>query len=247
MNSNVFSQSPYRCKFDWGAIGAKRAAERGDVIVLVDVLSFSTTVVHAVSKGAVVFTCPESADARAIADREGAEIAVRRSEAPPKGQYSLSPLTFDNAKPGVKIVLPSLNGGTCVNICQNAPVVVVGALINASAVGAALRNATDPSESAVTIIACGERDKFPHNDLRMAIEDFLGAGAILAQLPFDKSPEAIVCEEAFKANITRIDSLLWECISGRELRGEGFADDVRFASRIDTHDRVPNLSNGCFR
>ena len=40
---------------EWGVSGAKRAAERGDVVVVVDVLRFTSTVVAAVAAGATVY------------------------------------------------------------------------------------------------------------------------------------------------------------------------------------------------
>ena len=39
---------------DWGLDAARLAAERGDAVVIVDALSFSTTVVMAVALGAEV-------------------------------------------------------------------------------------------------------------------------------------------------------------------------------------------------
>ena len=73
----IFSQSPFQCKLDWGAIGAIRAAERGDIIVIVDVLSFSTTVVRAVSRGAVIYPCGEEEEFDSLANRIGAQVAVK--------------------------------------------------------------------------------------------------------------------------------------------------------------------------
>ena len=59
----------------------------------------------------------------------------------------------------------------------------------------------DDAALSVTILACGERWKQPNEDgeLRFAIEDYLGAGAILSALPaaLARSPEARVCQGAF--------------------------------------------------
>jgi 2-phosphosulfolactate phosphatase len=98
----------------------------------------------------------------------------------------------------------------------------------------------------VTVIACGEREKEPPHDLRPAIEDYLGAAAILSYLSVDKSPEAQVCESAFKANKERIDRLVWDSVSARELREIGFGDDVRFAARMNAFDTIPSLKNDAF-
>ncbi|MFT9596793.1 hypothetical protein [Mesobacillus sp.] len=43
----MFSQSLYECKVEWGRRGAREAAERGDIVIIVDVLSFSSTIVAA--------------------------------------------------------------------------------------------------------------------------------------------------------------------------------------------------------
>jgi hypothetical protein len=93
------------------------------------------------------------------------------------------------------------------------PHLLVGALVNAWAVAEAVArivaDADRHSEGAggrplsVTVLACGERWKQPNEDgeLRFAIEDYLGAGAILAALPsrLSRSPEALVCQGAFLA------------------------------------------------
>ncbi len=62
----------------------------------------------------------------------------------------------------------------------------VGALVNAAAVGRAVSSILARTEAAVTVVACGERWPAPTDDgeLRVAIEDYLGAGAILWRLSF---------------------------------------------------------------
>ncbi|MFK9090900.1 hypothetical protein [Bacillus salipaludis] len=45
----MFEQSPFNCRVEWGIRGAREATERGDIIIIVDVLSFSSTVISAYS------------------------------------------------------------------------------------------------------------------------------------------------------------------------------------------------------
>ena len=80
-------------------------------------------------------------------------------------------------------------------------------------------------------------------ELRVAIEDYLGAGAILSYLPQEKSPEARVCEGAFMHAQDQLETLLWDCGSGRELRAKGFENDVIFAARLNVYDAVPVMSD----
>ena len=113
MHAEVFAQSPYRCRLDWGRHGARAAAERQDILVIVDTLSFSTAVVTAVQCGGLVYPCAEDEQPGALAQRVGGEVAVRRKDVPAKGRFSLSPLTYLHLTPGTRIVLASPNGATC--------------------------------------------------------------------------------------------------------------------------------------
>ncbi|UCG61570.1 MAG: 2-phosphosulfolactate phosphatase [Candidatus Zixiibacteriota bacterium] len=246
MKNNCYMQSPYRCRLEWGAAGAERAARRGDIVVVVDVLSFSTSVAQAVSRGAVIYPCGEDEDTQELAANSKAEVAVRRKHVPDKGRYSLSPLTYADIDEGTRVVLPSLNGGTCVRCSESASSLFSGALVNARAVAQVVTEILRTFSLNVTVIACGEREKEPPHDLRPAIEDYLGAGAILAGIPFDKSPEARLCESAYLASEGQIDKLIFDSVSGRELREIGFEEDVKFAARTDIFATVAYLQGGAF-
>ena len=128
-----------------------------------------------------------------------------------------------------------------------APYLFVGALVNAAAVSAAVASVVIKAGLAVTVIACGERWPSAGEDgaLRFALEDFLGAGAILSRLPFDKSPEALVCEQAFRGAQGHLHPLLYGCASGRELTLKGRAADVEYAARLDCCDAVPIMRDEC--
>jgi len=248
MTEDIFSQESYRCRLDWGFIGTERAILRGDIIVIVDTLSFSTTTTYAVSRGALIFPCTTSDDAKEVALRVGGVPAVQRSEVPRFGRYSLSPFTFYSVSEGEKVVLPSLNGSACSSNHAATNQVFAGALVNATAVSSAVTECLADGSGAVTIIACGEREKVPQpaGDLRVAIEDWLGAGAIIARLNVSKSPEARLCEIGFVSSARYVADLAWDCISGRELRAAGYGEDVKFAAELDTIDTVPTLRNGAF-
>ena len=220
MHAEVFAQSPYRCRLDWGRHGARAAAERQDILVIVDTLSFSTAVITAVQRGGLVYPCAEDEQPGALAQRIGGEVAVRRKDVPAKGRFSLSPLTYLHLAPGTRIVLASPNGATCSRHARTVPFLFVGALVNAEAVATVVSHLLDTTDRCVTIIACGERWHPPSADgaLRVALEDYLGAGAILASLRYEQSPEVRVCAGAFTHSRRDIAALLWECGSGRELR-----------------------------
>src|SRR5262245_64516514 len=77
MHAEVFAQSPYRCRLDWGRHGARAAAERQDILVIVDTLSFSTAVVMAVQRGGLVYPCAEDEQPGALAQSIGDRKSTR--------------------------------------------------------------------------------------------------------------------------------------------------------------------------
>lgn len=211
-------------------------------------LSFSTAVVTAVAQGGIIVPCAPDADTVALASRHGGVVAVRRERVPELGRFSLSPLSFLEIEEGAIVVLPSPNGGACSSLGSGAPYLFAGALVNASSVGSVVARLVETTDLPVTVVAAGERYEEPSVDgvIRFAVEDYLGAGAILGAIVADKSPEAMVCESAFVQLRHRVGELLWGCESGRELRDRGAKEDVHHASQLDHYGAVPVLSNGCF-
>ncbi|MDQ0904765.1 phosphosulfolactate phosphohydrolase-like enzyme [Streptomyces canus] len=126
--------------------------------------------------------------------------------------------------------------------------VVAGALRNATAaahwlVGQGYGTADRP----VAVIASGER--WPDGSLRPAMEDLLGAGAIVAalheRLSDTLSPEAAVAAASFQAT-SDVSAAVAASSSGRELIGGGFAEDVVVAAELDACTAVPVLIEGAF-
>ncbi len=243
---SVFDQSPYQCRVEWGQRGAREAAERGDITIIVDVLSFSSTIVTAVNFGAVIFPYPPpmNEQVKAYADKIGAELILGRAEAAGLGKPSLSPVSFGPTHAGKKFVLCSLNGAACTWIASKVPALLIGCLLNASAVAKIANQLQSETGANITVVPCGEQwnnVKDGENLLRPSIEDYLGAGSILSNLEGSKSPEAQVCIGAFHHAEPNISKLLWDCGSARELRKRGFEDDVRHCTRLDVYQVVPLL------
>jgi 2-phosphosulfolactate phosphatase len=230
-------QAAYGARFQWGPVVAPELSEGACVVV--DVLRFTTAVEAAVSRGVAVYPYRwRDATAAAFADSVQALLAGGTDPAGP----SLSPSSMDTLAPGTSLVLPSPNGSTCAVLASEAgAAVAAGCLRNAAAVSAWADVAGGP----VTVIACGE--KWPDGSLRPALEDLLGAGAILASMAGDPSPEARAAIAAFRDAAHRLPEVLSECASGRELREKGWAADVSHAARLNVSTTVPVLADGAFR
>jgi 2-phosphosulfolactate phosphatase len=241
----MFDQAPYTCGMEWGPRGARDAAERGEVVIVVDVLRFSSATVTAVQYGAWIYPLPWEGDAEAYARHVGAEVAQGR-----EGGRSLSPLSFGPSDAGRRFVLRSPNGAAAASAAAaRGARLLVGCLLNATGVAAEAERLRRLAGACVTVVPCGEQwaDAAPNEQrLRPCVEDYLGAGAILARLGGNLSPEAEVCAEAFRGARLRLAELIWECGSGRELRERGFGEDVRHSAQLDRYAAVPMLLGGHF-
>jgi 2-phosphosulfolactate phosphatase len=226
--------------FEWGEHGVRVLAERCDVIIVVDVLSFSTTVDIATSRGAAVFpfASRNAAQAAAFAEQHHAVLATRRGQ----GAYSLSPASVRDVASGTRLVLPSPNGSTLSLLAaETVATVVAGCLRNASAVA---RFAMAHGRS-IGVIAAGERWR-DDQSLRVAIEDLLGAGAILAAIGAPDSVEAELAASTFETARPRLGSVIESSISGQELIVGGYPDDVALAVELDASVTVPLLRDGTY-
>lgn len=227
-----------RIRFDWGPVGADALSGECDVAVVVDVLSFTTTLSVAVERGIEVLPYPWGSGAEEYAAERGAELAVGRRVRRP-GQVSLSPASVRESSGIERLVLPSPNGSSISFGLADAGVRVLGA---------SLRNASAVAESlggSIAVIAAGER--WSDGSLRPAVEDLWGAGAVLAGLdPTAMSPEARAARAAF-LEVDDIEADLHRCASGRELIDAGYATDVAIAAELNSSTVVPELWSGAFR
>ncbi|WHY01585.1 2-phosphosulfolactate phosphatase [Neobacillus sp. DY30] len=245
----MFSQSPYACRMEWGRRGAREAADRGDIIIIVDILSFSSTVVSALHYGSVIYPYPPYVNGKEYAKEINAEYILGRAEAAKAGKPTLSPVTFNEEHSNKRYVLSSLNGAFCTWIASKAQALFAGSLLNAEAVASAANQLRLTTKANITVIPCGEQWSYGREEedtLRPAIEDYLGAGAILSYLEGEKSPEAEVCMGAFLQAKPKLNALIWDCGSGRELRERGFASDVEHCRRLNVYQTVPVLKNNHF-
>lgn len=205
-----FDQSSYQVRLDWGVDGLARLAP-SDIVVVVDVLRFSSTVIRALERGEVF----------------GLDAAARAL---------------------------SINGAAVARAAGATPaIVMLGGLRNAAAVAAAVLSVQEGwgARTSVAVIPCGElASRDAGSPLRFAVEDLLGAGAIvsaLTDLGIDhSSPEAAAAGESFRALRGATRHLLGASGSGRELAADDRRDEVAAAAAVDASSVVPVLRDGVF-
>jgi 2-phosphosulfolactate phosphatase len=236
-------QAGFDPRLEWAAEGATALARACPVLVVVDVLRFTTAVEVAVARGAKV--APRAWPARTppgeAAPVRGPRAGPEGRRSPDPGPSSLSPVSLLGTPAGARVELASPNGATvALAAAGSGAVVLAGCLRNASAVAAAARDLGGP----VGVVAAGERR--PDGSLRPAVEDLVGAGAVLHALGGRPSPEARAAVAAFLDAAADLPAMLAGCASGQELAARGQAGDLALAAEHDVGRAVPVLRDGDF-
>lgn len=233
-----FNQSGFDIRFEWGLDGVNLLAPVCRSIIIIDVISFSTCVDIALSKGAVIYPF-RWRDERLTdyAQHLGAISAVGSRTDP--HSFSLAPSSMLRLPAGTRLVLPSPNGAT-LSLATGSTPTFSGCLRNAGAVAQAAAQLGPP----VGIIAAGER--WPDGSLRPGIEDMIGSGAVIHNLPGKRSPEAVSAEVVFLHYQNELTSTLLTCSSGKEAYSRGSLHDIELASQLNVSTVIPRLVDGAY-
>jgi 2-phosphosulfolactate phosphatase len=212
---------------EWGLNGLIALKPHVAVLVIVDVLSFCTAVDIAVSRGASIIPFPHGDESRAAeaARQAGALCATRRAH----HGYSLSPHSLTTIELGTKLLLPSPNGAT-ISLAAGTTPILAGCLRNATATAHAAR--TIAGTGGIGIIPAGER--WPDRTIRPAIEDWLGAGAIIDALDLPLDPESETARASFHALHPKLPAIVAQSRSGQELITRGYQADITLATEHDS-------------
>jgi 2-phosphosulfolactate phosphatase len=240
----TFDQAEFAVRCEWGEHGVRQLAPISDVIIIVDVLSFSTCIDIATARGAVVYPwkwlAPEKDDrAQAFATEFNAALAGSRDM---PHRYSLSPASLVEISAGTRLVLSSPNGAT-LSLSTGTTPTLAGCLRNCQAVAATAFQLG----ARIAVIPAGER--WADGNLRPAVEDLVGAGAVIQHLAFrtqQLSPEARLALAAFESARADLHAVLRQCCSGKELVERGFAPDVELAAQWQVSASAPYLYEQAF-
>ena len=254
----VFQQDGYDLRLEWGLDGVAALGEACAVLVVVDVLVFTTSVDIVLGRGGRVLPLAWRDDRAQEAARAAGATLTPSGLTGIEGDHPAGIVadrtTGPTLRPSSLVALPageflgisSPNGATLsAAAAKTGATVFAGCLRNASAVAAAAMAAADGRP--IGVLPAGERWRTKEDKpLRPSIEDWLGAGAICAALNGTRSPEADLAATSFLAVRDRIGQVLTDSVSGRELFAAGVPDDVALASDVDASTAAPRLRDGVF-
>lgn len=236
-NDHFFAQEIYQIRCEWGLDAVSLLAPISEAVVIVDVLSFSTCVDIATNRGALIYPFGwMDLSSHEFAEQIGAVVAGKAGES----RYSLAAESLLDVPAGLKLVLPSPNGSTLSTATGDIPT-FTACLRNAEAVAKALQR----DYTQISIIPAGER--WASKAMRPALEDWIGAGAVIHGLAGTKSPEAKAAETLFLTYWDQLPQLLRQISSGRELIGKRQEKNIELAGELNISQCIPRLIEGAYQ
>jgi 2-phosphosulfolactate phosphatase len=215
----------------------------GKVVVVLDILFATTTMVAALAHGArEVVPVLDEAAARAQAEQESNSYVLAGelyAETLPGFAHPAPLSLLEHGVEGKTVIYSTTNGTVAMAQARHAARVYCGALLNARALVGHIRR-EHPRET-VLIVCSGSGNNFNFEDFYGAgyfVERFLehegdlsdAAKAALALYRHAKAPEALL-----------------DCRVGRMMAARGLAREVEFACRRDAFPVVPVLEEGRLR
>lgn len=211
-----------------------------EVVVVIDVLRATSAICSAIDNGVSsvipVSTLDEARDYQAKGYLAGAE---RQGQIVDGFDFGNSPYSY--MKPELKgkdIVLSTTNGTRAINIAKEAPIVIIGSLINLSAVTKwLLRQQKD-----VVCLCSGWKDNFN-------LEDTICAGAIADELlssgDFTSNEDSSVAAKyLYHSSRDNYFGFLKSSSHRRRLKKLNLNKDIKYCLTPNQVDVIPILQNG---
>lgn len=227
---------------------AAKASKRGDVIIVVDVLRCSSTIISLLDKGVeAIFIAESLRGARELRKKLGdAILAGERGGLKPKGfDFGNSPLEFPRERvKGGKVVLTTTSGTKAISSSRGSKWVFVGAFLNAGFVSKAALKKAEEEGAGISIIASGRKGEF-------SLEDFLCCGLIASELSSrgevrldDAAKAALLAWREARANLSEV---IKSGDHAKRLMELGFKNDVEFCVSVNSMGIVPYYRDGAVR
>ena len=216
----------------------------GKVVVVLDVLFATTTMVAILANGArEVIPVLDEASARSAFAGYSAESCVLSGELMAEtlpGFAHPAPLALiEHGVRGKSVIYSTTNGTVAMRQAAGAAHVYCGSLLNAGALARHL--ASRHAGETVLLVCSGSANNFN-------LEDFVGAGALVHRLAGFLGASADLSDAARAAlavyRAATLPQTLLECRVGRMMDRRGLRHEVEFACREDEYEVLPVLRQG---
>ncbi|MRX72235.1 2-phosphosulfolactate phosphatase [Bacillus lacus] len=218
----------------------KELQMKGKAAVVLDILLATSTIVTALAHGAkeiIPVKNSEEAEKCAAALEPGSYLLAGEYEGKTiQGFLDPNPASLLHVTEGKSLVLSTTNGTVAVAGSFAAEKVYIASLLNLSAVAAQLE--AEAGGRTIVIICSGSSGRF-------CMEDFYGAGALIAKLLIagerDLTDAARAALLFYNAYAGKAEEILLQSSTGKMLEQYGLNAIISFISREDVYTAVPVL------
>ncbi|MBS7649658.1 2-phosphosulfolactate phosphatase [Candidatus Bathyarchaeota archaeon] len=232
---------------DFLAKDAIKAVKRGDVIIVVDVLRCSSTIITALANGAkAIIPVKTLSEARRIRSKNPDYLlAGERGGLKPRGfELGNSPLEYIPERvSGRTIILTTTSGTRALTYSTGVGWILVGALLNAKSAAERAVALAEEEGVGISIVQSGTNGMF-------SLEDFMGSGAIIDRIlkeGLDLTDSAHAALLAFKQSEKDLYNNLLKSSHSKRLMKIGFGKDIKFSSQLDIFSITPIYKNGVIK
>lgn len=206
-----------------------------DVAVMVDVLRASTTITVALDNFNQVIAVKDKKKAIELAEKYHAVLAGERRGAKIEGfDTGNSPVEIKNFN-GESLVITTSNGTRILE--EMSAKALIGSFVNAKAVAKAASKIADDH---IEIVMAGVNGRF-------AIEDFLGAGAIISNLTNYELDEMALSAYMASRDEKMVNEAVMNSRSAVGLKKLGYNKDISFSIKKDIYNVVPIYKEGIIK
>ena len=218
---------------------AEKAVNRGDILVVIDVLRCCSTIVTALMNGAKeVIPTTTIREAQALHKKHPEFLlAGERKGLKPKGfDLGNSPPEFSvKTVEEKRVILTTTNGTKTICLSKNARWALIGAFFNAEAVAKTAFKIAEKEKIGISLVLSGTRGRF-------SLEDFMCAGAILENLPADRiecSDAVLAASLTFQQSCKQLTEIIQCGRHARYLKDIGHEEDIKFCCQLNAYPVVP--------
>ena len=229
---------------EFTAKDADKAVKRGDLIIVIDVLRSSTTIINALDNGVKSIIPTKSLKEAYKLHRQYPDyllVGERRGRKPRGFDFGNSPLEFKSKEIcGRNMIITTTSGTATLTRCRDAEWVLIGTFLNSKVIADRAFEIAESKRVNVSFVLAGEKGRF-------SLEDFICAGAIGANFLKSKvsfSDKTLAAVLAFEQTKNNLHESIMKTQHAKHLTKLGFKNDVEFACQLNVSTIIPAYKAG---
>jgi 2-phosphosulfolactate phosphatase len=213
---------------------------RGDILIIIDVLRFSSSIVTGLAAGVKQFIPVATLNEARQRHKKNSNYLLageRRGLKPKDFHFGNSPLEYNKSNlKGKTIVISTTNGTKTIEYCKNSKCLLIASFLNAQAVSTYIVDYLSREENVSIILASKGNTIF--------LEDFVCAGLLVSNIinlisNQHLNDDAILAKLVWNSAKDKLEKIILQGHHASYLQKIGFEEDVKFCIKRDIYDIIP--------